>query len=68
MRAYIVAPSTIYALADNRFTQAQLANAQSQQMPNLIRIGVTRERPALIGEGKNIWNNIHTDDQAVSFA
>jgi hypothetical protein len=66
VRAYIVAPSTIFGIADNAFVRAELSNPQSQQMPYLIRVSATRERASTVGPGKNIWNIVHTDDQAVS--
>jgi nucleoside-diphosphate-sugar epimerase len=67
VRAYIVAPSTIFGIADNAFVRAELSNPQSQQMPYLIRVSATRERASTVGPGKNIWNIVHTDDQADLF-
>ncbi|CAK9785269.1 NAD-P-binding protein [Cutaneotrichosporon oleaginosum] len=67
VRAYIVAPSTIFGIADNAFVRAGLANPQSQQMPYLIRVSAARGRATTVGPGKNIWNIVHTDDQADLF-
>lgn len=65
VKAYIVLPSTIYGISETPFADAGLANPQSQQVPLLIRISLDRKAPAMIGEGKNLWPDVHIGDCAV---
>lgn len=66
VKAYIILPSTIYGISETPFADAGLCNPQSQQVPLLIRISLDRKAPAMIGEGKNLWPDVHIDDCAVS--
>ncbi|RDX55262.1 NAD-P-binding protein [Lentinus brumalis] len=64
VRAYLVLPSTIYGLARGPLVDAEIMNPQSQQIPALIIASLQRKRAAMVGEGKNIWPNVHIDDVA----
>ncbi|KAI0633479.1 NAD-P-binding protein [Trametes polyzona] len=64
VKTYIVLPSTIYGLATGPLVDAGIMNAQSQQIPALITAGIDRGRAGMVGEGKNIWPNVHIDDVA----
>ncbi|KAF9453420.1 NAD(P)-binding protein [Macrolepiota fuliginosa MF-IS2] len=64
VKAYLVAPSTIYGLANGRLVQAGIANNRSMQVPALIRAALDRQRAGMIGKGVNIWPNVHIDDVA----
>lgn len=66
VKAYIILPSTIYGISETPFADAGLCNPQSQQVPLLIRISLDRKAPAMVGEGKNLWPDVHIQDQAVS--
>jgi len=54
--AYIIAPSTIYGIGDGP------VRTVSQQIPNLIKKALELKKPAYIGAGTAIWNNVHIKD------
>ncbi|KAI0644728.1 NAD-P-binding protein [Trametes meyenii] len=62
VKTYIVLPSTIYGLATGPLVDAGITNPQSQQIPALILAGIDRGQAGMVGEGKNIWPNVHIDD------
>ncbi|RPD78127.1 NAD-P-binding protein [Lentinus tigrinus ALCF2SS1-7] len=62
VNAYLILPSTIYGLANGPLVDAGIMNPQSQQIPALILASLSRKRAGMIGEGKNIWNNVQIDD------
>jgi len=64
VKTYIVLPSTIYGVAQNRFTQAGFQNPRSQQIPSLAKFSLDRKQGGMVGEGKNIWPNVHIDEVA----
>ncbi|KAI5997249.1 hypothetical protein F5J12DRAFT_895891 [Pisolithus orientalis] len=63
-RAYIILPSTIYALAKTKFVDLGLQNPRSQQIPRLIRAGLLKGQGGMVGKGENVWPNVHIDDIA----
>ncbi|OJT02633.1 hypothetical protein TRAPUB_6814 [Trametes pubescens] len=62
VKTYIVLPSTIYGLATGPLVDAGIVNPQSQQIPALILAGKGRGQAGMVGQGKNIWPNVHIDD------
>ena len=66
VHAYIIIPSTIYGISKTVFADKGLCNPQSVQVPLLIRISIDRGSAAMVGEGANLWPNVHIDDCAVS--
>ncbi|KAI9061683.1 NAD-P-binding protein [Trametes sanguinea] len=62
VKSYLVLPSTIYGLAKGPLVDAGIMNPQSQQIPALIMASMDRNRGGMVGEGKNIWPNVHIDD------
>ncbi|THH10441.1 hypothetical protein EW145_g1343 [Phellinidium pouzarii] len=64
VKTYIVFPSTVYGIAKNGFTEAGLQNPISIQVPQIIRAGLDRGQGGMVGLGKNMWPNVHIDDQA----
>ena len=62
VKVYIVLPSTIYGLEKNPLVDAGIMHPQSQQIPRLIRAALARHRAGMVGEGKNIWPNVHIND------
>ncbi|KAI5120417.1 hypothetical protein M0805_006918 [Coniferiporia weirii] len=63
-RTYLVYPSTVYGIAKNGLTDARLQNPVSIQVPQIIRAGLDRGQGGMVGLGKNMWPNVHIDDQA----
>ncbi|WOO80733.1 putative protein [Vanrija pseudolonga] len=66
--SYIVIPATIYGISQTVFADKGLANAQSQQVSYVTRIGIDRKVPAQFGEGKNLWPNVEIHDVAELYA
>ncbi|KIO01034.1 hypothetical protein M404DRAFT_150977, partial [Pisolithus tinctorius Marx 270] len=64
LKAYIILPSTIYALAKTKFVDLGLQNPRSQQIPRLIRAGLLKGQGGMVGRGENVWPNVHIDDIA----
>lgn len=62
MNTYIILPSTIYGVASGLLVDLALQNAHSQQIPKLIEVSLDRGQGGMIGEGKNVWPNVHIDD------
>ncbi len=63
----MVLPSTIYGLARGPLVDAGIMNPQSQQIPALIIASLQRKRAGMVGEGKNIWPNVHIQDGECEF-
>jgi len=64
IKSYIVLPSTIYGLASGPLVDAGLMNPHSIQIPMLIHASLDRGAGGMVGEGKNIWPNVHIDEVA----
>ncbi|KAI6142651.1 hypothetical protein BKA82DRAFT_1003327 [Pisolithus tinctorius] len=64
VKAYIILPPTIYALAKTRFVDLGLQNPRSLQIPQLIRAGLLKGQGGMVGKGENVWPNVHIDDIA----
>ncbi|KAF9531405.1 NAD(P)-binding protein [Crepidotus variabilis] len=64
VRAYIILPSTIYGIATGPLVEQGIQNPFSQQVPMLIRVSARRGRAGMVGQGKNIWPNVHINDVA----
>ncbi|KAF9565241.1 NAD(P)-binding protein [Agrocybe pediades] len=62
VKTYIILPGTIYGIATGSLVDAGLQNAHSQQIPRLVRLSLDRGRAGMVGEGKNIWPNVHIQD------
>ncbi|KAF9524906.1 hypothetical protein CPB83DRAFT_860441 [Crepidotus variabilis] len=64
VRTYIVVPSTIYGTPTGVLVDQGLQNPFSLQVPGLIKASANRGRAGMVGQGKNIWPNVHIDDVA----
>jgi len=60
VRSVVLCPCLIYG-------QGRGANADSIQVPNLIRQAVRSGIPRYIGAGENIWSTVHIDDVAGAY-
>ena len=58
VQSIIVCPPTIYGISKGPF------NNISQQVPGLIKAFIQFGYTATIGNGSNIWNNVHVNDLA----
>ncbi|KAG5652022.1 hypothetical protein H0H81_006575 [Sphagnurus paluster] len=64
VRTYIILPSLIYGIASGKLVELGLQNPNSMQVPLLVSASLARGQGGVIGEGKNIWPNVHIDDIA----
>ncbi|KAF8149869.1 hypothetical protein B0H34DRAFT_785168 [Crassisporium funariophilum] len=64
VRTYIILPPTIYGIASGPLVDAGLQNPYSQQIPRLIKWSLYRQRAGMVGDGKNIWPNVHIGEEA----
>ncbi|TIA87136.1 hypothetical protein E3P99_03366 [Wallemia hederae] len=60
MQLHIVYPSTIWGQAsDHKLSKAGISNPFSVQMPALARAAIDLKQAKVVGEGKNVWPNVH---------
>ncbi|KAF8962780.1 NAD-P-binding protein [Flammula alnicola] len=64
VKTYIILPSTIYGIASGPLVDAGLQNSHSQQIPRLVELSLDRGQAGMVGEGKNIWPNVHIHEVA----
>ncbi|KAG6808293.1 hypothetical protein H0H92_004623 [Tricholoma furcatifolium] len=64
VRTYIILPSTIYGIVNNKFTAVGIQNPRSIQLPALVNASLARGQGGTVGAGKNLWNNVAIDDIA----
>ncbi|KIM91255.1 hypothetical protein PILCRDRAFT_811776 [Piloderma croceum F 1598] len=64
VKSYIVLPSTIYGLATGKLVDMGVQNRHSVQIPFLINASLARGQAGIVGEGKNVWPNVHIDETA----
>ncbi|KAF5359799.1 hypothetical protein D9756_003346 [Leucocoprinus leucothites] len=62
VRAYLIAPATIYGIASGKFVDAGLSNKHSIQVPALVSASLDRGQAGMVGKGLNIWPNVHIDE------
>ncbi|KAF8623670.1 hypothetical protein AX17_007368 [Amanita inopinata Kibby_2008] len=67
VESYIILPGTIYGTASGPLVDLGLQNAHSQQIPKLVEAALDRGQGGMIGEGRNVWPNVHIDDVADLF-
>jgi len=67
VRTFIVLPSTIYGIASGPLADLGVQNSHSQQIPALVKASIDRGQGGMVGEGKNLWPNVHIDDIADLF-
>ncbi|BGP36182.1 hypothetical protein JCM10450v2_000080 [Rhodotorula kratochvilovae] len=61
VRSYIVLPSTIFGISSLPGV-GTIFNKHSNQMPALIRGSIKKKQAGLVGEYRNTWPLVHTDD------
>ncbi|EJF65198.1 hypothetical protein DICSQDRAFT_50371 [Dichomitus squalens LYAD-421 SS1] len=67
IRSYLVLPPAVWGLAQGPLVDAHIMNPQSQEIPALIIASIDRGRPGMVGEGKNVWSNVHIDDAVLLY-
>ncbi|TIB26805.1 hypothetical protein E3P88_00699 [Wallemia ichthyophaga] len=66
MQLHIVYPSTVWGQAvDHALYKAGISNCFSVQMPSLAAIFVELKQAKVVGDGKNIWPNVHIYERLV---
>ncbi|EIW84049.1 NAD(P)-binding protein [Coniophora puteana RWD-64-598 SS2] len=64
IKSYIILPSTIFGIATGPLFDKGIANPHSQQIPFLIKTGISRKQGGVVGEGVARWPCVHIDDIA----
>lgn len=67
VRTYIILPSTIYGIANTPLVSLGVQNPYSRQIPRLIEASLDRKQGGVVGEGLNLWPNVHIDDTATLY-
>ncbi|CAL1716972.1 unnamed protein product [Somion occarium] len=62
LKAYFIAPGTIYGIAHNPLVDAGIQNSRSQQIPQLVKASLDRGQAGVVGKGASLWPNVHIDD------
>ncbi|ETW83553.1 hypothetical protein HETIRDRAFT_380746 [Heterobasidion irregulare TC 32-1] len=62
VRTFIILPSTIYGIASGPLVDLGIQNPYSIQVPYTIRASLARGSAAVVGQGLNVWNNVHIDE------
>ena len=62
MKAYFVIPSTIYGFASGKLVDLGVQNTRSMQIPWTVSRSIARKRGGYVGQGLNVWPNVHVDD------
>ncbi|KAH7927395.1 NAD(P)-binding protein [Leucogyrophana mollusca] len=67
VKTYIIIPSVVYGVASSPLIDLGLQNPHSILVPVLFKASLDRGQGGTVGEGKNIWQNVHVDDLAALF-
>ncbi|KAF8625571.1 hypothetical protein AX15_005331 [Amanita polypyramis BW_CC] len=67
VKTYIILPGTIYGTASGPLIDLGLQNPHSQQIPELVEVSLHRQQGGMVGQGKNMWPNVHISDVADLF-
>lgn len=62
IKSYIILPSTIFGIATGPLFDKGIANPHSQQIPFLIKTGISRKQGGVVGEGRARWPCVHIND------
>ncbi|KAI6104126.1 hypothetical protein F5141DRAFT_1216679 [Pisolithus sp. B1] len=62
IKSYIILPSTVYSHAKTKLVALGVQNPRSIQIPMLIHAGLLKGQGGVVGNGENIWPNVHIDD------
>ncbi|KAI9570710.1 hypothetical protein HD554DRAFT_2187866 [Boletus coccyginus] len=64
VKTYLVLPSTIYGFASGKLVDLGVQNTRSIQIPLAVTAGILRKHAGHVGQGLNVWPNVHVDDVA----
>jgi len=64
VKTYIILPSTVYGIASGKLVDHGIQNPYSIQIPSLIDASLDRGQGGMVGQGKNLWPDVHIDDVA----
>jgi len=64
VKTYIVLPSTIYGFASGKLVDLEVQHTRSIQIPLVVSASIARKRAGYVGQGLNLWPNVHIDDAA----
>ncbi|KAJ7127437.1 hypothetical protein C8R43DRAFT_1027990 [Mycena crocata] len=58
IKSYIVLPTTVYGVATGPFVEAGIQKPQTTVLPWLINASLARGQGGMVGEGRNVWQNV----------
>ncbi|KAJ8509377.1 hypothetical protein ONZ45_g8454 [Pleurotus djamor] len=61
-KTYIVLPSSVFGVAESELPRLGISNAHSVFPPLHIRASIRRGNGGMIGNGSNVWHNVHIED------
>lgn len=65
MRAYVIAPPTIWGLATGRLVDAGLQNPITTGLLAISRFAIARGSFGIVGPGANLWSSIEVNDRTL---
>ncbi|KAJ7330826.1 NAD-binding protein [Mycena albidolilacea] len=64
IKSYIIIPTTIYGVAIGPLVESGIQKPQTTVLPPLIAASLDRGQAGMVGDGKNVWQNVELRDVA----
>lgn len=63
MKSHLVIPPIVFGLSSGRLVDLGVQNRHSVAIPWILKGAVAEGKVRVVGEGKNIWGNVHVDER-----
>jgi hypothetical protein len=67
IKSYIILPTTVWGIPTGPLQDAGIQNWQNGILNFLVPASVARGQGGMVGEGRNVWNNVEVDERASHF-
>ncbi|KAJ7870909.1 NAD-binding protein [Mycena olivaceomarginata] len=64
IKSYIIIPTTVYGVAIGPLVESGIQKPQTTVLPPLIAASLDRGQAGMVGDGKNVWQNVELRDVA----
>ncbi|KAJ7223348.1 hypothetical protein GGX14DRAFT_427394 [Mycena pura] len=64
IKIHIVVPTTVFGVPAGPFAERGIQRLQNTILPWLIKPSLARGQGGMVGDGKNVWHNVHVHDLA----
>ncbi|KAF8199311.1 NAD(P)-binding protein [Mycena galopus ATCC 62051] len=64
IKSYIILPTTVWGIPTGPLMDAGIQNWQNSILNFLVPASVARGQGGMVGEGRNVWNNVKVDELA----